>query len=161
MSARRIEGGLWSLAALAGVLAVAGWRSGLTAQGPAAVTAITSRVPPPEPFDTDALQVATDSIAAGDPFRFEHRPSSVPYTVQAEGAPPPSPLPPKPKISVVGIIGGPPWEAVVEGIPGREGSVVVRQGETVGPLQFTSIKRDTVVVQGADTTWHLTLRRAW
>jgi hypothetical protein len=61
---------------------------------------------------------------------------------------------------VTGIF-GPPWQAVVEGIPGREGGVVVREGEVLGELRVRSIKRDTVVVVGFDTTWALAVRRPW
>jgi len=56
---------------------------------------------------------------------------------------------------------GPPWQAVLEGIPGKQGSVVVRVGDVFGELRIRSIRRDTVVVQGADTTWKLTVRRTW
>lgn len=161
MTRRRMEGLLWSSAVLIAALSLAAWMDApaMHSQSPDVATAFPAL--PLEPIDPDALDKAADAIARNDPFRFEHQPSGVPYTVQAEGAAPPPPAPPKPKIALVGIIGGPPWEALVEGIPGRDGSVVVRQGETIGALQFTSIRRDTVVVRGADTTWKLTLRRAW
>jgi hypothetical protein len=60
-----------------------------------------------------------------------------------------------------GIIGGPPWSAILEGIPGREGSVVLRRGDTIAALRVRAVRRDTVVVEGADTTWRLTVKRTW
>jgi hypothetical protein len=39
--------------------------------------------------------------------------------------------------------------------------VLVRQGDAVGDLKIRVVGRDTVVIQGADTTWRLTLKRPW
>jgi hypothetical protein len=67
--------------------------------------------------------------------------------------------PPKPRLVLRGILGGPPWDALIEGIPGREGSAVVRTGDKLAGLLIRSVRRDTVVVRGADTTWKLTMGR--
>jgi hypothetical protein len=69
------------------------------------------------------------------------------------------PVAPKPRLVLRGVLGGPPWEAVLEGIPGREGSVVVRTGEVIGGLTIRAIRNNAVFVQGMDTTWTLTMGR--
>jgi prophage tail gpP-like protein len=53
------------------------------------------------------------------------------------------------------------WEAVIAGIPGRDGSVVVRAGDTLEGLRIRRIDRDTVVVGAVDTTWKLTVKGVW
>lgn len=69
------------------------------------------------------------------------------------------PKPPKPMLSLRGILGGPPWDALIEGVPGHEGAVVLRVGQRSGDIIVRAIRRDTVFLQGMDTTWKLTLRR--
>jgi hypothetical protein len=60
-----------------------------------------------------------------------------------------------------GIVGGPPWDAMIDGIPGRQGSVLVRRGDTLGGLTVSAINRDTVTIHGSDTTWRLFIKRSW
>ncbi|MDB4878547.1 MAG: hypothetical protein JWM41_4993 [Gemmatimonadetes bacterium] len=57
------------------------------------------------------------------------------------------------------IVGGPPWEAIVDGIPGQPPGTVVRSGSTLDKLAVRSVTRDSVVIQGPDTTWVLSFRR--
>ncbi len=105
-----------------------------------------------------------NGIVERDPFRPDRRQAPLPYSPLADGmpAPPPSPpAPPKPALVLRGTIGGPRWEALIEGIPGRQGSTLVRHGDTLGGLKIRRISRDTVVVRGMDTTWTLTVKRTW
>ncbi|MGH7720461.1 MAG: hypothetical protein ACREON_16645 [Gemmatimonadaceae bacterium] len=114
--------------------------------------------------DADTLESAALAVVESDPFRLERRPASAIYRPELEGAPLealPPPPPPKPMLTLGGVAGGPPWEAVVDGIPGREGPVVVRAGQALGDFRVRSVGRDTVVIQGADTVWRLTLRKPW
>jgi hypothetical protein len=69
------------------------------------------------------------------------------------------PRPPKPALVLRGVLGGPPWTAVVEGIPGQSGTTVVRPGDVLSGLTIRSVQRAVVVVRGMDTTWTLTLTR--
>jgi hypothetical protein len=89
----------------------------------------------------------------------------VPYRPELDGvavaAPPPPPKPPKPHLAVAGILGGPPWTALLDSVPGRDGSVLVKRGDTLGGLKIRSVGRDTVVVQGTDTLWKLVVKRPW
>jgi hypothetical protein len=109
-------------------------------------------VPPSESIDS-AAKVA----AATDPFRLDRRPSSVPYRPDLEGIAPPA-KPPKPALGLGGLVGN---AALVDGVPGRGTTAIVHTGDTLGGLRIRRIGRDTVIVTGADTTWRLTLRRAW
>lgn len=159
---RRTERMLLTTAALAVILAVAGWR------GADAAADWRPAAPNGSPNDSVSLttpgeRAATASLAsdivARNPFRLDRRPSSVPFGAPPVVAAPPDPTR-RPKIQLTGVF-GPPWQAVLEGIPGREGSVVARVGDAFGTLRIRSIRRDTVVVQGADTTWKLTVRHVW
>lgn len=165
MTRRRIERLLWILAGVAAVFGWARWRRA-DAPPPAARAAVFSPAPAiagPEPGDV--LAGAVQVIAANNVFRLDRSPAPLAFSAQpagyAGGAPPPPP-PPKfrPPLAVSGIV-GPPWQAFLEGVPERSGSVVVQQGDTVAGLRVRSIGPDLVVVQGADTTWRLTPRKPW
>ncbi|MFN2397810.1 MAG: hypothetical protein ABR543_04090 [Gemmatimonadaceae bacterium] len=155
---------LWSLAAAAGVGAVVGWRSGLPPAGDAFTAAQTA---PREMIALDSILLADAARAtvAGDLFRLERKPADVAFERTVEGlhVPPPPPVaePQQPVLVLSGVIGGPPWEALLDGVPGRTGSVLVRSGDVFGTLTIASVGRDTVVVRGMDTTWVLTLKRSW
>ena len=96
-------------------------------------------------------------VIENDLFRLANAPADVRYTLATEGMPgvqQPSGV--RPQLVVKAVIGGPPWQAMLEGVPGS-GPVVVRTGQVLGALTVRSVGRDTVVVQGPDTTWKLTL----
>lgn len=141
----------------------------VAARGSRAPAAEGGEGPPPTPVaaaepslvDADSLDEAAVYTVEHDPFRLERRPSDVPYAPGIEGAPPPPPAPPKPALVLTGTMGGPPWQGVVEGFPGARGSTVVREGQLVGELRVVRVTRESVVVEGADTTWSLRVRRTW
>jgi hypothetical protein len=117
-------------------------------------------------FSSPPMRVVAlaNGIVERDPFRPDRLQAPLPYSPLADGMPappPPPPAPPKPALVLRGTIGGPKWEALLEGIPGRQGSTLVRQGDTLGGLTLRRISRDTVVVRGMDTTWTLTVKRTW
>ncbi len=111
----------------------------------------------------ESLDSAATATASSDPFRLERRPSSVPYGAERERAPatPTPPRPPKPKLALVGIVGGPPWVALVDGVPGQSGSVLVHAGDTLAGLRVRTLGPKGVTITGLDTTWKLTLERPW
>ena len=104
-------------------------------------------------YDDAALRRAADSVVVGDPFRIARKPARVAFGTPPVNAPP-TPL--RIQLTLGGIIGGPPWRAILDGIPMLEGSTVVAAGETIGGLRIRAVRRDTVVVQGMDTTWIFT-----
>jgi hypothetical protein len=156
---RRQEVLAWTVAALSSMAGAAGWRATLreTTVARTSAVGVASGIPQ---TDGQALASHAAKTVSGDPFRIERKPANVAFGVPpAASAPAPSAAQ-RPRLVVSGII-GPPWRAVLEGIPGREGSTVVIEGQAFGELRVRSIRRDTVVVAGRDTTWKLTVRRPW
>jgi hypothetical protein len=106
-----------------------------------------------------ALEEAEDLAVSNDPFRLSNTPPDVRYEPAAEGVPgaprPYVPPPVRPAFSLKAIVGGPPWNAVVDGIPGQPSGTVVRQGAQYERLIVRSVTRDSVIIQGPDTTWVL------
>lgn len=58
-----------------------------------------------------------------------------------------------------GLVGGPPWTAIVAGLPGASGDRSVRQGERFGELLISEITADWVRVVAGDSSWTLSLHR--
>lgn len=110
-------------------------------------------------FDSTSLASAADTVIDNDPFRLDRAPADIGFGQDAVTAPQSPPLQfrqPPPRLTAV--LGGPPWRAVLEGVPGREGSVVVSPGDRVGPFAVLTISRTLLKLKEADTTWHLHLR---
>ena len=156
MSAQR-QTLMWSTAVLLTCLAaVRGARGGATeASRPKPVAA----APAWHSERTDSLEKWGDRVAAGDPFRLERRPATVRYGAQPEANP--SPVGTRPALVLKGIIGGPPWEALLEGLPDRQGIVIAHRGDRFATLRIRAVSATGVTVEGADTTWHLTIRKTW
>lgn len=113
---------------------------------------------------SDGMDYNATSIVRANPFRLDRGPAPVAFSLTPQLAPSPVPTAPvmkAPTLVLRGIAGGPPWQALVDGIPGREGATVVKAGDRIGELRVTSINRDTVIMSGMDTTWKLTMVRAW
>jgi len=72
-----------------------------------------------------------------------------------------APPPPKPTLILDGVVNGVDPSAVIEGLPGVEGSRVVRVGDVVAGLQVKRITDSRVVIAGMDTTWVLEVREPW
>ena len=108
-------------------------------------------------------RIASESIAtivSRDPFRIGRRPLLPAYDPPrlAEQLAPP---PPKPTLILVGVVNGTNPSAVIEGLPGVEGSRVVRVGDVVAGLKVQRIADGRVVIAGMDTTWVLGVREPW
>lgn len=106
-----------------------------------------------------------DSAAAlmrdRNPFRLARRPAEVRF-----GTEPPAPVAappdqPHPTLLLAGLVGGPPWTVLVEGVPGSEAGMLLFMGEDAGGIHIERIRGDTVFLTGLDTTWVLTPKRAW
>jgi hypothetical protein len=155
----RTERWLWGFAAVAALVAVGGFAATPTVverQGSPARRAEAS----PEVNAAFALGNAAVQVVTRDPFRLERRPADVPFG--AAVVPPASQpgRPPRPLLQLSGV-SGPPWQAVLEGLPGHEAGILAREGDVFTDLTVRLIRPDSVVVDGADTTWVLTVRRAW
>jgi hypothetical protein len=163
MKRSTLEQALWGLASAASVVAILELKRPLPLLSLKLPEAIN---PPGKPrsFNGSALDAARRDVINGNPFRLARRPAAVAFgaepAVQAAVAIQPPARPPKPQLRLRGII-GPPWEAILDGMPQRPSGVVVRNGEVIADLQIRRITRDTLVVADADTVWVLTLDRPW
>lgn len=161
MNGTRLNVGLFLLATLLATGAVLRWRRALATAFD--VGAQVTMIPPAEqvrPFSPDSLENAAHLTVVNDPFRLANAPSSVSFAstlVPSSGPVVPPPPRVRPKLVVRAIIGGPPWSAVLDGIPGQQPGLVVSPGATYDQLHVKAIGRDTVVVVGPDTTWNLTM----
>jgi hypothetical protein len=163
MSATWLERTLWIaalLALFAGVVE-ARRRSAQLLSGATSTLLPIIAVAPPRP-SPDSLESAVAEIADRNLFRPER--ASVEHPDQPQSTMPMlmlQPPAPKPRLVLRGVLGGPPWDAIIEGIPGREGSVVLRAGQSLGGITVRTVRRDTAYARGFDTTWALTLARTW
>lgn len=162
MSQRLVDWGLWLATAACVVVGTLEWRH-VRAVSELAAPALVATPAPIQPPSRDSLRAAARRVAATDPFRLARTPPTVVYAPTLENAPaaPPPSKPPRPPLAVAGIIGGPPWAALLDGVPGRSGSVVVHAGDTLGGLRVRTVRRTGVIVSAPDTTWQLTLKRPW
>lgn len=163
MSAHWIERTLWLAALLALVAGAVGahHRSAQlwAAASPTLLSVIAVAPARPAP---DTLESAVDEIADRNLFRPE-RTSAEQTTNPQPMMPMGMPQPPstKPHLVLRGVLGGPPWDAIIEGIPGHEGSVVLSAGQSLGGITVRAVRRDTAYARGFDTTWALPLARTW
>jgi hypothetical protein len=111
-------------------------------------------------FSSSVLRAAAETTVENDPFRLSNTPPAVNSTGRGNTTRPPAPSR-VPHVTLVlkAITGGPPWQAVLAGLPGQSGDALVRAGATFGEFAVQSITRDTVIVRTADTTWTLALKR--
>lgn len=140
-------------------LTVVRWRSAVPEAGVQESTIAQLRAAGKEP-NSEIIDTATGTIIDNEPFRLSNTPPTTRFNVSMEAgvsgvaAPPP----PRPVLVLKAIVGGPPWQAVVDGIPGQPAGTLVQQGNRFDRLLVKSVTRDSVVVQGADTAWVLRFR---
>jgi len=119
----------------------------------------------PSPPSAALSSYPVDSLArvavSRDVFRSGRRPGSVAYDPQRAAAPVEVTQPPKPVLTLLGLVAGAEPTAVIEGLPGVEGSRVVRVGDAVAGIKVQSIAGDHVRLVGMDTVWVLRVREPW
>lgn len=125
-----------------------------------------NEVLPPAPviqlWDFDSLSSVATRIVATNPFRLERRPATVRYAAnQPRDIIAPTTTPPvsRPQLVLVGIVGGPPWRGILEGVPGRQSNVLVSAGDTLANLRVLRVSAESLYVAGSDTAWAIGLRR--
>jgi len=107
----------------------------------------------------DSIIAAADYVATHDPFRIGHEPSLVAF-----GSPPAAnpPAIQRPTLTLVGMVGSDTrWSAIIAGIPGRDGHLVVQTGDTAGGLRVRRVDASSAVIEGRDTTWILRRGSPW
>ena len=160
-----LEALLWAGAACTLAIAVAGARWTPASAVPRAERATAAT--PTAMADAASLVRSRDRVIAGDPFRLLRRASPMGFALampeQGMGVTMPV-RPTKPVLVLRGVVGGPGaqrWEAVLDGVPGRERGVVVRAGDVLGgaagagALRVRQVDAGGVVITGMDTTWRL------
>lgn len=96
------------------------------------------------------------AIAVRNPFRLDRRVAEAPFDpLRAEGAPPAPPRPTRPNLVLTGVMLGGQPAALIEGLPGGEGSRLVNVGERYGDYLLREVTVDHAVVVSRDTTWVL------
>jgi len=153
---------LWSIGALCVVLAVVGWRYGVPTTG-TATGAEPAATPTIMMFHDSQIAAAGQQTTTHNPFRLNRSPANVPFgTPDVPPAPPPPPPPsPLATVALKGIVGGPPWRAILSGVPGRERNVVVNTGDTLGGIRIKQVRHDRIILADKDSAITLTLRRVW
>ncbi len=159
----RLLAGAWGLAGSAALVSLRAWSTAVPPVPPQHRELPAAPALPPR-IDSAALAAASRMIKSRDPFRLERKPANVAYSswepVQPSAAAPP-PKPSRPTLVLAGILGGPPWQALVEGIPGREGGVLLAVGAESNGVRLQAIRGDTAFLAGFDTSWALLPRRTW
>jgi hypothetical protein len=153
-------------AVFVGVLAPIGavrWHGALPVVQPSVTTLPNAVRAGPSAAADSLFDDAEDLMVSNDPFRLANEPAAVRYDPQHESlaagasAPPPAPI--RPKLVLKAIVGGPPWQAIVDGIPGQPSGTIVRAGSTFDKLTTRAVTQERVVIQGPDTTWTLSFRK--
>jgi len=161
MKGRWLEGLGWAIATVAVLSGIRTWRD-VSRPAQAAAPAIWPVSLAASPLDRDSLAALVERIASADPFRLDRKPAAVAYgstdTVATHAVAQPASQ--RPALVLVGIV-GPPWHALVDGIPGHDGSTVLHSGQTVAGLRVGRITASTTTITGMDTTWQLTVKRTW
>ncbi|MGH7679626.1 MAG: hypothetical protein ACRENU_14240 [Gemmatimonadaceae bacterium] len=158
MSAMRVELGLvFTLLALSAAAAYR-WRAG-DSTSPPDTQEVRSRPAAMMTLNKESLDDAALAATARNPFRLSRRKADVPFVPRGQAAPPPPAPVVHPTLTLKGIVGGPPWQAVVDGLPGQPVGTVVSAGNVFDKLVVRSVSRDSVVIQSPDTTWRLTLTK--
>ena len=102
----------------------------------------------------DSVASAAAMVADHDPFRITHEPSDVSFGETV--ASPSRPATSRPTLSLRGLVGaGGRWSAVILGVPGQPGTVLVTAGDTLAGLRVRRVTSTAVVIDALDTTWVL------
>lgn len=162
MTRRTLERMLWISAVWVAAIGAQHYASGRIGDDYRLIASVRMALPPAvRMFARDTLRGAAARTTEHDPFRLERRPASVAFSTTPLGPVlPQAPVGPTIHIALQGTIGGPPWQAILSGIPGHDGTTVVRSGDTLGGIAIRRVSRDSVVVRVKDSTWTVTLARS-
>ena len=103
----------------------------------------------------DSLTAAAERIAHSDVFLLGRAPVIGEIVAPVETGRPATSA----QLVLKAIVGGPPWQAVLDGVPGEPPGTVVEAGSDIGGFRVFAISRDSVVIGRRDSTWTLTLSR--
>jgi hypothetical protein len=159
MTANRLEIVLAVATLSFSAIAVMRWRAArvetsvASAPRPASVATLAT-------IDAGSLAQSASAARDHDPFRLSRVPAEIAFVPRSVAAAAPAAAPSfRGPLHLRGIVGGPPWQAIVDGLPGQPPGTVVSAGKTFDKIVVRSITRDTVVIQAPDTVWRLTLNK--
>jgi hypothetical protein len=161
MNVNLMSGALLVTSVALSAVGIVRWTSALPGSVADRITVSSLRASVPAATDS-ALAEAEDLTITNDPFRLSNSPSSVRYDPATDnptsGIGSPVIAPPRPTLVLKAIVGGPPWQAVIDGIPGQPPGTLAVQGSKFDRILVKTITRDSVIVQGTDTVWVLSFR---
>lgn len=160
MRRRWIERALWLVAAAATSVTLVVLRAQATSAPGVIVPVLPAALRAAARATADSLEQAVSDVAERNLFRPDRSMADEQSRTPVVGAMA-VPMASRPRLVLRGVLGGPPWDALIDGIPGRDGAVVLRVGQTVAGVTIRAIRRDTVFARAFDTTWALTLGRSW
>ncbi len=144
-----------------GVLPVAVMAFRPERQVPGSGFRVAAQTIPNDTVSTGVREKRSLAAIAHDAFRRSRVPSTHPYdglALELARQSPTAPTAPKPLVILSGILWGKRPAALIEGIPGQEGSRLMHPGDTAGGIRLRLMTRDKVLLSGFDTTWTLTIR---
>jgi hypothetical protein len=155
-----LEAALWTASLASGAATIRELRSpgSNVAQVPVRAASVSVDMTPP---DESEFVHAAELITASDLFRVQRHPAAVRFQVDTVAVSAQSPSLPATTLALAGIIGGPPWEALVEGLPNRDGATLVKRGDVFGSIKIVRVTRDSVVIVMPDSLRTFGLKRAW
>ncbi len=153
----RMERAAWTVAV--GCVVALGALTMSAAQGRPASSAVRTSAPPMN-ASQDSTKHWLEALASRNPFVGSDDTASDARddATEAEPAAVERPRESLPALRLVGIIGGPPWSAVIENWPGGAMGKVVLVGTEASGLRVSEIGDNLVRVVGRDTAWALRLR---
>ncbi|HEX3865444.1 MAG TPA: hypothetical protein VHV78_01785 [Gemmatimonadaceae bacterium] len=169
MTAARASSGLVAAAAALVATAAVRWQGAISGHLAAASTLATNTLgsngsaSPRRRIDADSLPGLIEILVANDPFRLSNAPSTVRFELASDGAQTTtgiaSPTAPRPTLTLKAIVGGPPWQALIDGIPGQPPGTMAEEGQRFDRFLVKVVASDSVIVQGPDTSWVLSFRK--
>jgi hypothetical protein len=118
---------------------------------------------PPEPPSGPTLDSTASAVAMQAPFRRSRRQARAAYDPSVSDAPVAvaEPAVAKPALVLAGFALGDRPIAVLEGVPGFDGPLVLAEGESAAGVRIRRVRQGGVVVVGYDTLWTLVLKEPW
>ena len=105
---------------------------------------------------TDSISALADLVIDNDPFRLSNSAPSEQISAPVVRAGLTVANRPRPTLTLKGIAGGPPWLAIIDGLPGSPPATVVKVGDKIDSLVVREIHANKVIIGDRDTTWTLT-----
>ncbi len=116
-------------------------------------------LPAPSRLPAEPTATSLERGLARPLFRRTRKPARLAFDPdRAAGEVAMEPSAPRPQLSLSGIVWSPRPIAVLEGLPNITGSTVMRTGDRTAGVWVKRIGRESVTLEGFDTTWVLKLR---